>query len=116
MFGVPIKFRGRFWLKDDYIETTHKDGELVYGGYARLKFLFDDGEGDYILIDDDKTSAPQALLVYPDSVAQLVGYDANGDEVYEGDKLYYADTDKIVTAQLYSTYYLELYRKVDDND
>lgn len=82
MKNVPIKFRGRFWLKDDYVDVVPKDEELVYGGYARMNFIADDGEGDYIINNGGK-----AYLIYPDSVAQLVGYDADGNEVYEGDKL-----------------------------
>ena len=34
--------------------------------------------------------------VYPDSVVQLVGYDADGREVYEGDTLVDADGNKHV--------------------
>ena len=82
MKDIPIKFRGRFWLKDDYVETTLADGDFVYGGYARLNFLADDGEGDYIV---DKNGT--ARLVYPDSVAQLLGYDVDGAEIYEGDEI-----------------------------
>lgn len=75
-----IKFRGRFWNKDglDAAESQYRDGEFVYGGYARMKTL--DGYGDYI-IDEHGI----AYLVHPESVAQLVGHDANGKEVYEGD-------------------------------
>ena len=82
MKDVPVKFRGRFWLKDDYVEVAPKDGEIIYGGYTRMKFLDDDGEGDYIINENGL-----ALLVYPNSVAQLIGYDAAGNEVYEDDKL-----------------------------
>lgn len=87
MKKIPIKFRGRFWLKGldpSDINTRLSDGDFVFGGYARMKFLFDDDDGDYI-IQNDST----AFLVYPNSVAQLVGYDADGDEVYTGDKLYF---------------------------
>lgn len=87
MKKIPIKFRGRFWLKGlepSDINTRLSDGDFVFGGYARMKFLFDDDDGDYIIQNDSA-----AFLVYPDSVAQLVGYDADGDEVYTGDKLYF---------------------------
>ena len=79
-----IKFRGRFWNKAnlDSAETDYTDGDIVYGGYARIKFVFSEGYGDYIL-----TERLVALLVYPESVAQLVGHDINGREVYEGDLL-----------------------------
>ncbi len=83
MKGDPIKFRGRFWLKEnDDVEVAPKDGEIIYGGYARMNFLADDGEGDYIIGNNGT-----AFLVYPDSVAQLCSYDADGNEVYEDDKL-----------------------------
>lgn len=85
MKGVPIKFRGSVWLKGldpSDINATLEDGDFVYGGYAPLKFLFEDDEGDFI-IDNNGT----AFLVYPDSVAQLCGYDAYGKEIYEGDEL-----------------------------
>ena len=82
---VPIKFRGRFWLKGlepSDINTRLSDGDFVFGGYARMKFLFEDAEGDFIIKNDGA-----AFLVYPDSVAQLVCYDAEGNEVYEGDTI-----------------------------
>lgn len=39
--------------------------------------------------------------VYPDSVKQLIGYDMNGDEIYEGDPL----ISKIGTAEAFSRVY-----------
>ena len=97
MKNVPIKFRGRFWHKDGLVPAIpkYKDGNFVYGGYARLDFLTDIGEGDYII---DKYG--EALLVYPKSVAQLVGYDADGKEVYEGDKIQDLATGNITHAKL----------------
>ena len=76
---LPIKFRGRFWNKDgDLIALGDpKDGDFIYGGYARMTLCLDDGEGDYIINKEG-----EALLIYPDSVKQLVGYDINGREVY----------------------------------
>ena len=59
----PIKFRGR-----DYFT-----GEWHYG------FYLEDEDG--VNIFENKC----AYLVGPDSVAQLVGYDKDGNEVYEGD-------------------------------
>ena len=59
----PIKFRGRGYFT----------GELYYGFY---------------LVDEDGVSILEgrnAYLVEPDSIAQLVGYDSDGNEVYEGD-------------------------------
>lgn len=57
---MTIKFRGR----------TPK-GELVYGDLAHWK--------GHIFINDKR--------VLEDTVAQLCGYDKNGDEIYEGDEL-----------------------------
>ena len=60
----PIKFRGR----DAY-------GKLHYGD------LWQRTDG-MILFDHDETVWQR---VHPESVAQLVGYDRDGREVYEGD-------------------------------
>ena len=60
----PIKFRGRRLDNDNF----------VYGYFSRYH--------NKPLVD--------GFMVYPDSVAQLVGYDADGNEVYEGDEF----TDK----------------------
>lgn len=93
MKNIPIKFRGRCWLKGldpSDIKTTLNDGDYVYGGYARIKFFFEDDEGDFI-IDNNCT----VFLVYPDSVVQLVGYDIDGKEVYEGDKLFVPEQNAV---------------------
>jgi len=64
-----IKFRGEdFSLK----------GKLVYGvGFLPSTCAYD------FLIMEDATFRP----IKKHSVAQLAGYDKNGNEVYEGDKL-----------------------------
>lgn len=61
----PIKFRGHNYFT----------GELHYG------FYLEDEDGANIL-ENNRT-----YLVDPDTVAQLVGFDKNGREVYEGDQL-----------------------------
>ena len=61
----PIKFRGRT-----------KSGEFVYGDLIHMT-------DNRIGIIFDKRVA--AVEVDPDSVAQLVGFDSDGREVYEGD-------------------------------
>lgn len=73
----PIKFRGR--VPDDQgIDASR----IVYGS------LVDHGESKYgyrywiYPLEGDRN-----YPVAPDTVAQLVGYDANGKEVYEGDTL-----------------------------
>lgn len=60
---MKIKFRGR-----------RPGGELIYGSYVK-------GEKYSYIIDTEHGQC----IVEPESVAQLVGYDKNGDEVYEGD-------------------------------
>lgn len=60
----PIKFRGR------HIATG---GKMVYGD------LIQSG-GEASIFDGN-----HRFYVYPDSVAQLVGVDKDGNEVYEGD-------------------------------
>ena len=65
-----IKFRGqRIKFKNN--------GELVYGYFSM------NGRTALIWYDEGRAGA----IVDPDSVAQLVGYDKDGNEVYEGDKV-----------------------------
>ena len=64
--GVPIKFRGK-----------DKNGYL-FGSHHILK------DGSHVIIDEGSWYYGR---VYPDTVAQLVGYDKDGNEVYEGDIL-----------------------------
>ncbi len=64
----PIKFRGK----------RVNNGEFVFGDLMHMT-------GNRIGIIFDKRVA--AVEVDPDSVAQLVGYDHDGREVYEDDML-----------------------------
>lgn len=70
-----IKFRGK----------RTDTGEFVFGSYcyenygkrdARLGVL-------HAIIDEDG----EEFIVDPDSVAQFIGHDSTGAEVYEGDRL-----------------------------
>ena len=61
----PIKFRG----------VNARTGEFVFGFYV------EDVDGVNIVENG------YAYLVEPESVAQLVGYDVDGNEIYEGDWL-----------------------------
>lgn len=68
MMKRPIKFRGR----NEY-------GEFVY---AELGEIMKTPNPDYL------TFIPcEAYYVEKDSIAQLVGFDRDGNEVYEGDQL-----------------------------
>lgn len=78
----PIKFRGRIC---DENKARDDQGEFVFGSYcyedygkrdARLGIL-------HAIIDE----GGEEFIVDADSIAQLVGYDKNGREVYEGDTL-----------------------------
>lgn len=81
-----IKFRGK-----------HSTGRIFYGDYLQK------GDGaSYIVVVDTLFF----VKVDPESVAQLVGHDSNGNEVYEGDKLtdsqgntYIAKFDSVVERQ-----------------
>jgi len=74
--GIPVKFRGC-----DDSGRTHC-GDLVHGrtmGQTYIQILeqanlFDEGDARAIRI-----------RVIPESVRQLVGFDCNGEELYEGD-------------------------------
>lgn len=68
-----IKFRGR-WVDD---------GEYVFGEFGQGATS---GEPVIYFYDKDAQQWVGATI-YPDTVAQLVGYDKNGNEVYEGDIL-----------------------------
>ncbi len=72
MKGVPIKFRGK-----------RADGEYVYGDLIHR--FTDDGEN--FTTATRLTNEVVAYYVDEDTVAQLVGYDAAGNELYEGDEV-----------------------------
>lgn len=100
---VPIKFRGA-----DIIS-----GEYHYGDYVTRS------EGCAIRVrENDKLfdMHEYEIAVKPESVAQLVGYDANGAEVYEGDEIFDAECDDTVTAELYPCVHLNCYKLVKETD
>ena len=104
MKGIPIKFRG----------TTIKYKEVVYGDLFHC-----DGKTFIMTIAIHNTAGAfetQSDEVNPDSVCQLVGYDANGAEVYEGDKLIDINAEDTTMAELYPCVTLKFYNKVNDND
>ena len=67
MKGVPIKFRAKRINSADY----------VYGFFGRTP-----STNKPLIVD---VSAFKSYTVEENSVAQLIGYDAEGNEVYEGD-------------------------------
>lgn len=76
-----IKFRGK----------TLNGGHYVYGAFYLCPHTQDtpNDKGDALdyydvpyIVDEEENY----IWVYPDSVAQFVGYDKNGNEIYEGDK------------------------------
>lgn len=72
---MQIKFRGRTY-----------GGKVVFG-----KGVYSDEFGTHIYFRTH--GGIKIASVEPESVAQLIGYDSNGAEVYEGDVLY-DDSDK----------------------
>lgn len=75
MKNVPIKFRGKPTLSSDYI----------YGDYVARQ------DGCAIRFRENENLFNMhvyEVAVKPESVAQLVGYDADGNEVYEDDEVY----------------------------
>ena len=72
---IPIKFRG-----------LHKDVETGESRYVYGYFVSIDGSS-HIIEDRPKLAGTTIYLVNSGSVAQLLGYDKNGEEVYEGDIL-----------------------------
>ena len=71
MKGVPIKFKGESALG------------TIYGYYVKR-------EGKAYIYNE----IGAGVTVDENSVAQLIGYDDNGNEIYEGDELIYIDNDK----------------------
>lgn len=95
MKNVPIKFR---W-KDKNGKTGYTTIEFDYGTlhmWTGIPYHGYHGE------------------IVPDTLAQLIGYDADGNEVYEGDKIYDAEHDDTVIAELYANVHFQFYKKVDD--
>ena len=75
MKGIPIKFRAKCIETGDFI--TFELGECS----AELR-------DDYLTVIKD-----EVYTILADTICQLVGYDDNGAEVYEGDKVQSAELD-----------------------
>ena len=74
---ITIKFRG--------IDFS---GKVHYGNYAEV-------DGCHYIIENTAWHNVKKYRIKPDSVAQLVGVDRNGREVYEGDRLIDRDGRRI---------------------
>lgn len=75
----PIKFRG---------ETF--DGKVVYGDLLQFEGKTAICTSVYTLVfyAATKKGLQGVVNVKPESVVQLVGYDADGNEIYEGDNVW----------------------------
>ncbi|MBR4384152.1 MAG: hypothetical protein IKP64_11415 [Selenomonadaceae bacterium] len=96
----PIKFRGRD------IDT----GEIIYGDFREI------GIHAHIFKEADCYYEEELIEVDPDSVAQLVGYDKDGREVYEGDKLVSVDNGAVWVAVLNPTVTLPKYEHLESSN
>jgi len=67
--------------------------------------------GDLIHYDNSVCikDAKGTWAVYPDSIAQLIGFDIDGEEIYEGDILVDADNNTI-TAAIYPNAHYQNYK------
>lgn len=86
-----IKFRARV------VETDLLDaGKIVYGSFVDYGETSSRGLNSFhrywIITPDDEPNYP----VDRDSVQQLIRYDANGAEVYEGDVTFDADGNEVI--------------------
>ena len=118
MKGVPIKFRGRNGIGEyvyGYYVPWHLCSEVLraatVGQCRALNEPWTDKAG---LIDKDGCTA----IVEADSVAQLVGYDAAGNELYEGDGVhcyhsFQASAENLAKSEKYTTGRVRLVAVVD---
>ena len=79
MKGVPIKFRG----------ITPK-GEVVFGKCLTYTHMAEGEDAKEVMWIGDEDNG---YHIVEDSLSQLIGYDYNGAEVYEGDALERFDPD-----------------------
>ena len=88
-----IKFRGR--CIDNHFPHF---GEMVYG--SLIAYEVNASSFHYSICSHEPVPFHVDYPVDPDSVAQLVGFDADGREVYEGDVLI-DELEQEYTAEIY---------------
>ena len=101
MKGVPIKFRGK----------TFK-GKVVFGKCLTYTHAAE-GEEKFLWIGDEDNGYHN---IDEETLAQLVGYDADGVEIYEGDTVDGSFCYEPFKAVLFVNANLKFYRKVERND
>ena len=97
-----IKFRGL--AIEDYTGKPITEKKFVYGN------VWANEDNSYVISGEykDKKGCCYNYKVDPDSVAQFVGYDMNGDEVYEGDKMI-----STINSDFETTAYLDVFPEQD---
>ena len=82
-----IKFRGL--AIEDYTGKPITEKKFVYGN------VWANEDNSYVITGEykDKKGCCYNYKVDPDSIAQLIGYDKNGDEFYSDDKISYRIRD-----------------------
>lgn len=71
-------------MTEERLKMVKFRGEPITGGPYVSGYFKRNRQGDCYIEDESGL----AIAVAPDTVVPLVGYDINGDEVYEGDWLY----------------------------
>lgn len=88
MDGIPIKFRGVFIHTDRVTDRFFEKelglqaGDTVCGGYCRID------NQDCVIVPANNG----AYAVPCDDIDQLIGYDSNGAELYDGDEVIIDDS------------------------
>lgn len=92
MQNVPIKFRGKCVDSGEYV-----CGDLIHGE-----------DGICIIINDDRHRVDE------NSIVQLVGYDKEGNEIYDGEELITFKPD--ITAKAVIIKQINFFRNADENN